>query len=391
MTKKNQTLRPFNIIAKPAGPVCNLACEYCYYLEKEILYNKKIQKDYFMTSYVLESYIEQYINAQPIGTKEINFLWQGGEPTLIGLEFYKTVILFQKKYMRTGIRITNSIQTNGTLITEEMAGFFADNDFLVGISIDGPENLHNKFRKTKDDMGSFSKVMRGLEMLKKHKVEFNTLTVVQSNNSLKPEAIYSFLKSIGSVYMQFIPIVERLDSGKVSSRTVQPDKWGSFINGIFDLWLKHDIGKVFIGHFDMLLGLHAGYPSSLCVHAKTCGSALALEHNGDLYSCDHFVFKENKIGNITKQKMYSLVSSPKQQNFGMAKFNNLPNKCLKCGFIELCFGGCPKNRIIETDSGELNYLCEGYKMIYNHSWPFFQAMARAVQKRRPAEDYKMFL
>ena len=380
---------PYNVIAKPIGAICNLDCEYCYYLEKEDLYPDT--KSFKMSGKVLESYIRQYIHSQPFGTKEVTFVWQGGEPTLMGLPFFRNAFALQQKYARPGMNITNSFQTNGTRLHDDWARFFKDHDVLVGISIDGPEEIHDEFRPDKSGYGSFQQVMQGLELLKKHDVRFNTLTCVQSDNSSYPVKIYRFLKSIGSTHMQFIPIVEPMPDGSVSYRSVNPKKYGTFLNGVFNEWLRQDdIGAIFVQDFDVALNLVYGNPSPVCVHAETCGHALAIEHNGDLYSCDHFVYPDYRLGNIIDEKMLDMHESERQERFGMDKKDRLPGYCLECEFLSICNGGCPKDRIVETPDGEpgLNYLCQGYKTFYAHSVPVFRKMAKALEMGYPARDYK---
>jgi uncharacterized protein len=274
---------PFHLMAKPIGPICNIRCEYCFYLSKEELFGGKNRSEFAMREEVLENFVRQYIEAQPPGTPEITFAWQGGEPTLLPQSFFEKAVEFEKKYAPSGMKVSNAFQTNGILVSRSRAEWFAENNFLIGISIDGPEDLHNRYRIDKAGQGTFRDVMAGLENMKAAGVEFNTLTVVQSDNAEHPERVYDFLKSIGSTFFQFIPIVEPLPGGAsgataapaLSSRTVGPGQWGRFMNGIFDKWVKRDIGEIFIQHFDMLLGLHAGYPASVCVHGETCGRAMA--------------------------------------------------------------------------------------------------------------------
>jgi len=380
---------PFNIITKPIGAICNLDCEYCYYLEKEDLYPNT--PSFKMSDEALESFTRQYIYAQPVDAPYVIFTWQGGEPTLLGLNFFKKALAFQKKYERPGLEIRNSFQTNGTRLDDEWAKFFSDNNFLVGISIDGPEDLHDEFRLDKRGRGSFQDVMRGLEYLLKYDVQFNTLTCVQSSNSSYPVKVYHFLKKIGSTFMQFIPIVEPEGDGKVSYRSVKPRMYGTFLNGVFDEWLRRkDVGHIFVQDFDVTLNLVMGYPSPICFHAETCGHALAIEHNGDLYSCDHFVFPDYRLGNIMEKSMQSMHESERQQKFGMDKKDTLPQYCRDCKFLSVCNGGCPKDRIINTPDGKpgLNYLCEGYKVYYKHTLPIFKKMAKCLEMGYPASSYK---
>lgn len=382
---------PFHIITKPIGAICNLDCEYCYYLEKEDLYPGT--KSFKMTDEVLDNYTRQYIYAQPADTGEVNFTWQGGEPTLMGLPFFRKALALQKKYARPGMRITNSFQTNGTRLDDDWAQFFHDNEFLVGISIDGPEYLHDEFRPDKGGYGSFYKVMEGLEYLKKHEVMFNTLTCVQSSNSSYPVKVYRFLKEIGSTHLQFIPIVEPQPDGSVSYRSVHPKKYGTFLSGIFDEWLRrNDIGKIYVQDFDVTLSILAGYPSPVCIHSETCGHAMAIEHNGDLYSCDHFVFPDYRLGNIMEHQAKAMHESARQQQFGLDKRDKLPRFCRECDFLKVCNGGCPKDRIINTPDGEpgLNYLCQGYKTFYARSFPVFKKMARCIANGYHASEYKKF-
>ncbi len=375
-------------MAKPIGPLCNIRCEYCFYLSKEELFGHKNLSEFTMREDVLETYISGYIQAQSEGTAEITFAWQGGEPTLLPESFFEKAVELENKYARPGMKVLNAFQTNGTLVSRSRAEWFAANDFLVGISIDGDEELHNRYRKDREGGGTFQAVMKGLENLKAAGVEFNTLTVVQSDNGDYPERVYDFLKSIGSVYLQFIPIVE--PGSPVSERSVGPEPWGSFMTGIFDCWVKADIGKVFVQQFDTLLGLHAGYPSSICVHAETCGNAMAIEHDGSVYSCDHYVFPEFRLGNVMDEDLAEIVSSPFQVKFGNDKRDALPEKCRSCPYLRLCNGACPKDRLVETESGKLNWLCEGYYALFEHTEPHFKAMVQALNRRMPASEFRRF-
>ncbi len=388
-----QTEYPFNIITKPIGPLCNLRCAYCFYLTKEELFPHEKKKEFIMSPEIREEYIRQYIQTQPEGTREVVFGWQGGEPTLLGTDFFTEILRLQKKHNIRNVEIRNSIQTNGTLITDEMARFFKENDFLVGISIDGPEILHNKYRLDRAGRGSFTQVMGGMEKLKKHNVEFNTLTVVQDDNSQHPREVYQFLKESGSGYIQFIPIVEpHYGPGKklAGERSVEPLQWGKFLTEVFQQWLISDIGKIFVQHFDLTLGQYMGQPSSLCVHSKYCGKALAIEHNGDIYSCDHFVRPENYLGNI-RDPLADMASSEKQVAFGMSKYDALPKECLACPYLPLCSGGCLKNRLVEKTGGKQNYLCQGYRYYYEKTSWVYAAMAQALQHREHASLYKKYL
>ncbi len=389
--------KPFHVMAKPAGPLCNLDCEYCFYLEKENLYPQI--SDFRMKEVVLESFIRQQIAAQP--GDHVIFAWQGGEPTLLGVDFFRKVIELQQKY-GAGRNIDNTFQTNGVLLNDEWCSFFKENNFLIGLSIDGPEEFHNRYRLTKGRKGSFKKVMAGLDCLKKHGVEFNTLTVVQKHNSQQPLVIYHFLKEIGSGFMQFIPIAERAaetqtadglnlispDSrfnARVTEWSVQPKQFGVFLTSIFDKWVRNDAGKYYVQIFDIALEAWFGRDPSLCIFRQTCGSAMAMEHNGDLYSCDHYVYPENKLGNILREDLLSLAGSDQQRKFGLDKLDTLPEFCINCGVRFICNGECPKHRFIKTPDGQngLNYLCAGYKHFFKHIGPYMEFMANELRHNRP--------
>jgi uncharacterized protein len=398
-------VRPFHILTKPVGPICNLDCKYCFYLEKEKLYPGESQ--WRMSDAVLAEYIRQYIHSQPVA--EINFAWQGGEPTLLGVDFFRKVVALQQQSAASKI-ISNAIQTNGTMLDDEWCEFLAQNKFLVGLSIDGPRELHDRYRVDKRQQPTFDKVMHGLELLKKHGVEFNTLTVVNSVNSQSPLEVYHFLKSIGSRFLQFIPLVERTappemktegydfaspplpgrktDGSPVTPESVAAEQYGIFLCAIFDEWVRHDVGTTFVQLFDTALGNWMGLGSSLCVFAEKCGAALAIEHNGDLYSCDHYVYPRYKLGNVMNQSLGAMVRAPQQIRFGNDKLDSLPKYCRKCEVRFACNGECPKHRFTTTPDGEdgLNYLCPGYKKFFNHIDPHMKTMARLLQAQRaPAE------
>lgn len=380
---------PFHVLAKPIGPICNLDCEYCFYLKKKDLFPETTS--FAMSQEVLDAFTRQYIEAQPPGTPEVNFAWQGGEPTLLGIPFFQRAVELQGKYAREGLRTTNSFQTNGTLLDDAWGAFLGEHEFLVGISIDGPEDLHDRYRRDRKGGPTLDKVLNGLETLKRFKVEFNTLTVVQSANGDCPERVYDFLEAAGSTFFQFIPIVETLEDGTISGRSVGGAQYGRFLNGIFERWLERgDVGRIFVQDFDMLLGLVMGLPSSVCVHGETCGRAVAIEHNGDLFSCDHFVTHGDRLGNVLESTLAHLLDAPKQQGFGQDKKDALPRYCRECDFLRLCNGGCPKDRHLETPDGEggLNYLCEGYRSFYRHTTPVLEQMAACLRLKRPASDYK---
>jgi uncharacterized protein len=384
--------RGFHLLTKPVGPICNLDCKYCFYLEKEKLYPG--ESEWRMSDAVLEEYVRQYIGSQP--APEINFAWQGGEPTLLGVEFFRKAVAMQERYAG-GKRIFNAIQTNGTLLDDEWCEFLAGNGFLVGLSIDGPEELHDRYRVDKRQQPTFQKVMRGLELLKKHSVQFNTLTVVNRGNSVKPLEVYGFLKSIGSEFLQFIPLVERAapaelkgydfapppvvgenrNSAVVTEWSVEAEQYGEFLCAIFDEWVRKDVGTTFVQLFDVALGNWMGLGSSLCVFAEKCGAALAIEHNGDIYSCDHYVYPEHRLGNLMNTSLGDMVNSPQQVKFGSDKLDALPRYCMECEVRFACNGECPKHRFIRTPDGEagLNYLCAAYKRFFTHVDPYMRVMA----------------
>lgn len=384
---------PFHILAKPIGPICNLDCAYCFYLDKTKLY--PTTRSFKMSVEVLERFTRQYIEAQPVGAKEVSFAWQGGEPTLMGVDFFRQALRFQEQYRRPGMAISNALQTNGTKLDDEWGKFLHDHQFLIGISIDGPEDLHDYYRTYKGGRGSFGDVMRGLEVLQRHQVEYNTLTVIQQHNGDHPVRVYDFLHGLGARHMQFIPIVEPADGGggAVSERSVRPEQFGDFLNGVFDRWRARHLGTVFVQHFEMMLGLTLGLPASLCVHAKVCGRNLAIEHNGDLYSCDHFVFPDFHQGAIHLRHLAEMVDAAPQAKFGHDKRDTLPAYCQTCSYLDVCNGGCPAHRIIATPAGEagLNYLCAGYKRFYQHTMPYWRAMAACLQRRLPASEYARFM
>lgn len=375
---------PFHLMTKPMGSRCNLDCTYCFYLEKEKLYSPA--GGMRMTPEVLEAYVRDYIAAQP--GPVVSFAWQGGEPTLLGVDFFRAAVALQTRYAQ-GKTIENAFQTNGVLLDDDWGLFLAQNRFLVGISLDGPAHLHDSYRVDKGGQPTFDKVMAGLEVLKKHGVEFNTLTTVHRKNARQALEVYRFLRNVGSGYMQFIPIVERnaansqnglwlapppdhedaaaLDS-QVTPWSVRPGEYGAFLIQIFDEWVRHDVGRVFVQQFDAALANWAGQPSGVCVFSENCGRALAIEHNGDIYSCDHYVYPRYKLGNMMNTSLAGLVDSPQQTAFGLAKSASLPRYCRECPVRFACHGECPKHRFLTTPDGEpgLNYLCSGYKKFFTH-------------------------
>ena len=389
---------PFQVMTKPNGPRCNLDCTYCYYLEKERLYPDA--KKFRMPDDVLETYVRDYIATQiATGAPEIWFSWQGGEPTLLGVDFFRRAVVLQEKYGPAGTPVRNALQTNGTLLDAEWAAFLKKNDFLVGLSIDGPRDLHDRYRIDRAERPTFDKVMAAVELLRTHNVAFNALTVVHRQNAKKPREVYRFLKGIGVEFMQFIPIVERAgDDGvlagapqqggvaaKVTPWSVLPKDYGTFLTRIFDEWIKEDVGRIFVQFFDTQVGLWAGAPSSLCWFAETCGQGLAMEHNGDLYACDHYVYPEYRLGNIMETPMATLAAAPAQQKFGADKRDTLPRTCRECEYRFACNGGCPKHRFLTTPDGEpgLNYFCESYKRFFARAAPFLRTMADLLHRGRP--------
>ena len=399
--KDMSTPTPFSIMSKPIGPRCNIDCTYCYYLEKEKLFPK--EKKFRMTPDVLESYIRQLIETSvEAGMQEIPFAWQGGEPTMLGVDYFRQIVSLQKQYAPEGVKITNALQTNGVLLNDEWGGFLRDEGFLVGISIDGPKKVHDRYRRDRAGRPTFDAVMRGLEVLQRNEVEHNALTTVHRANGGKGREIYRFLKGLGIDFMQFIPIAERSRDGElaaapqvdqdpgnaVTAWSVSPRVYGKFLCDVFDTWFARDIGKVFVQFFDVQLGLWMGRHSSLCIFAETCGNALAIEHDGSLYSCDHYVYPEYRLGKITETPMRDLIWTERQREFGHDKVNKLTRQCNSCSYRFACNGGCPKQRFALAKDGEggHNYFCESYTMFFRHAGPRLQDMARLVAVGRPASD-----
>ncbi|HEU0303706.1 MAG TPA: anaerobic sulfatase maturase [Gaiellaceae bacterium] len=402
----------FHLLAKPTGAVCNLDCAYCFFLSKEMLYPGS---RFRMADELLEMYIRQLIEAHA-GVPEVTIAWQGGEPTLMGLDFFRRSVELAKTYLQPGQRAVHTIQTNGVLLDEEWAGFFREHDFLVGISIDGPRELHDAYRVDKGGKGTFDRVMDGLEALRAGGVEFNTLTTLHAANADRPVDVYRFLRDeCDSRFHQYIPIIERVadlaadgsapwstwrdrplyvqEGEYVTDRSLTAEQYGRFLIGVFEEWVRRDVGTVFVQMFDVALGSWVGAPPSLCVHSETCGGALALEHNGDLYSCDHFVEPANKLGNITMTHMLELVGSAQQQKFGQDKYDTLPRFCLECDVRFACHGGCPKDRFSSTPDGEpgLNYLCAGYKAFFHHVDGPMRFMAEQLRRGlAPAEVMRVY-
>jgi len=391
MAQLNQTFAPFAkpiyIMLKPIGAVCNLRCEYCYYLDKKDLYPQA--KNFVMSDEVLERFIRQYIESQTMS--EVLFTWHGGETLMRNRDFYERALKIEQKYAQ-GRRIDNCIQTNGTLLTDDWCKFFKDNNFLVGISIDGPQHCHDRYRRTRDGRPSFIKVMNGINLLKKYGVEYNVMAVVNDYNVDYPLEFYNFFKDIDCHYIQFTPIVERIN-GQFAPWNVPSEKWGDFLITIFDEWVRKDVGNYFIQYFDSTLANWMGVPPGVCTLSATCGQAGVMEFNGDVYSCDHFVFPEYKLGNIHDKTITGMMYSEKQQQFGRDKYETLPRQCKECEFLFACHGECPKNRIIKTEDGEagLNYLCKGYYKFYKHVAPYMDFMKKELENKRPPANIMNFL
>lgn len=403
----------FHVLAKPTGAVCNLDCKYCFFLSKEMLYPGS---RFRMADELLETYIQQLLEAHQI--PEVTIAWQGGEPTLMGLDFFKRSIDYVEKYKKPDLRVAHTMQTNGTKLDDEWCTFFKENDFLIGISIDGPRQMHDAYRVNKGGEGTFDQVMVGLNYLVKHDVEFNILCTVHAANADQPLEVYQYFRDeLGAQFIQFIPIVERAteqllplanlgwsehsgverplyvqQGNLVTERSVEAEQYGDFLITIFDEWVMHDVGEVYVQFFDIALGSWIGQ-HNLCIFSPTCGNALAIEHNGDLYSCDHYVEPDYLLGNILEERMIDLVASDQQRKFGQDKYDNLPNYCRDCEVLFACYGGCPKNRFIETPHGEpgLNYLCSGYKKFYNHINEPMRFMANELRNNRAPANVMSYM
>lgn len=387
--------KPLYVMLKPAGAHCNLACKYCYYLEKNNLYQNSHR--HLMSDEMLEQFTREYIEAQTM--PQVLFTWHGGEPLMRSIDFYRKALALQKKYAH-GKQIDNVIQTNGTLLTDEWCEFFAKNHWLVGISIDGPQEYHDHYRVTPAGKPSWEKVMQGIQLLKKHRVEWNAMAVVNAYNAEHPLEFYYFFRDNGCQYLQFTPIVERLtehEDGRtlasladdreipLADASVTPQQWGNFLCTIFDDWVRHDVGKTFVEIFDCTLANWMGVLPGICAYSKECGHAGVMEHNGDVYSCDHFVFPEYKLGNIRDQSLIDMLYGEKQQAFSRLKHTSLPRQCKECDMEFACHGECPKNRFEKDKYGEpgLNYLCQGYYQYYTHVAPYMDFMKRELLAQRP--------
>ncbi len=379
-----------HVMAKPIGPLCNLDCSYCYYKRKAALYPGG--EAWRMSEATLEACILQNIEAQPPGRREFEFAWQGGEPTLLGIPFFEKILEIQERLTPPGGSCRNVLQTNGVLLDDGWGDFLKANGFLVGISLDGPPGLHDLYRVDHAGRPTSEQVLRGLNVLKRHGVPFNVLVTVHRGNGSHPREVYRFFRELDVEFLQFIPIVERLGhvplggvpdrppEELVSPRSVLPGQWGAFLNGVFDEWVLRDVGRLFVQSFDQALAGFLGLEPALCVFRKHCGWGLALEHNGDLYSCDHFVEPEYRLGNIHEQPILELAALPRQIAFGRAKEESLPGCCRSCRWLPSCNGGCPKNRFLAAPDGKggLNFLCEGYRTFFGHADPVMQAMAAEI-------------
>lgn len=394
----NPFAKPLYVMLKPAGAHCNLACKYCYYLEKNKLY--PTAQRHLMSDEMLEQFTREYIEAQTMN--QVLFTWHGGEPLLRSIDFYRKALSLQQKYAG-GRRIDNVIQTNGTLLTDEWCEFFAQNHWLVGISIDGPQPDHDHYRLTAAGKPSWKKVMQGIKLLKKHGVEWNAMAVVNAYNVNHPLEFYRFFKENGCQFLQFTPIVERQtrhedgrtlasladkDEISLSEASVAPEQWGYFLCAIFDEWVRKDVGKIFVEIFDCTLANWMGISPGICAYSKECGHAGVMEHNGDVYSCDHFVFPEYKLGNIRDHSLIDMLYGEQQQEFSRLKHSSLPRQCKECDMEFACHGECPKNRFMKDQYGDsgLNYLCPGYYHYYQHVAPYMDYMKQELMSQRPPSN-----
>jgi uncharacterized protein len=395
------------MLAKPIGPQCNLDCTYCFYTEKKALYQKK--EEFRMSDAVLENFIEKYIEAQQ--SDEVAFVWQGGEPTLLGVDYFRKIVALQKKYTN-GKKISNSLQTNGTLIDDEWCEFLRQHDFLVGLSLDGPEEIHDRYRVSRDGKSSFKAVMEGLRLLKKYHIDFNVLCCVTKEAAYRPIDIYRFFKNQGIKFIQFIPIVERKSDAcatelglrlatpqslkfeklftEVTDWTVEPEAYGNFLIRIFDRWVKKDIGDIHIMNFEWALASWLGLESNVCVFSKECGESVIVEHDGSIFSCDHYVYPDYRLGDIFNEDPKIIADTEKQLNFGKHKSEGLPQVCKNCEVKFACHGECPKHRFTTTMDGELglNYLCKGYKKYFRHVHPYMKVMVQLIENDLPASLVK---
>lgn len=392
----------FNLMIKPAGSLCNLDCSYCYYLDKSAIYGGREPR---MSREMLEAVIREYIRANEV--PEVTFNWHGGEPLVLGMDFYREALALQRRYA-DGKVVHNTLQTNGTLLTREWADFFAQNGFLIGISLDGPAGVHDRYRRDKGGSPTFDRVVRGITLLREAGAEFNTLSTVNKASEGRGREVYRFLKSLGSRYMQFLPVVEHVkyptDAAGRIRKEVRPHivdpsedgavlaKWsvgslafGHFLCDVFDEWVRNDVGRFFVGQFDAALARWCGVQPGICSYGETCGGNAVIEHNGDVYVCDHFVYPRYRLGNILSDSIREMMTSPMQVRFGIDKRNALPLKCRRCQWFFACTGECPKHRFNRTESGEtgLNALCEGYQLFFRHVSPYMERMKWLLENGQP--------
>jgi uncharacterized protein len=391
------------VLAKPIGAACNLRCDYCFYLEKEKLFPEK--ENFRMSDAVLENYVRQYVESQP--TPEVEFVWHGGEPTLMGIDFFRKAVQYQAPY-RKSKTIKNSLQTNGTLLTDEWCEFFKKNGFFIGLSLDGPEEVHDRYRMDRGGKPTFQSVMKGLRLLQKHRVDYNVLACVAKETAYKPLEVYRFFKKQGVEFIQFTPVIERVADERsskyglslaspsdleeeekntaVTPWTVEPEAYGDFLIAIYEEWVRADVGKVFVMNFEWALNAWIGNPSPVCIFAEQCGRAVALEHNGDLYACDHYVYPEYRLGNIMNDNLGKMVERSVSSGFGPHKKETLPKGCKECEVLKACWGGCPKHRFAKNAREEhgVHYLCGGYKKFFKHIRKYLKAMATLLENGQPA-------
>jgi uncharacterized protein len=375
--------REFQVFVKPGGPLCNLDCQYCYYLGKQGLYPKG--ESFRMPDDLLEEYIVQHISA--CGEPVIHFSWHGGEPTTLGLDYFRKIVMLQRKHQPAGRRLANGIQTNGTLLDEDWCRFLAAEGFAVGISLDGPQEMHDRYRRTKDGRPVHEQALRGCQLLQQHRIPCEILCVVGAHNAEFPSEVYRFFRRLGAPYLSFLPLVERRPEaeGGVSERTVPAEAWGAFLCTIFDEWVARDIGRVKVQIFEEAVRPAFGQEHTLCIFKEVCGGVPVVEHNGDFYCCDHFTDAEHRLGNIRETPLAKLLDSPAQQAFGRAKLDTLPRCCQVCEVRAMCNGECPKNRFLQTPDGEpgLNYLCPGYKRFFSHCQSFVAQVAALWRRTEP--------
>jgi len=400
--EEGKSVPGIHVVAKPIGPVCNLDCEYCFYLEKKALFGSDEQ--YRMSDEVLRALITNYVASQP--TPIVEFVWQGGEPTILGLDFFKRVIELQKPLARLKT-ITNALQTNGTLLTDEWCAFLKKHNFMVGISLDGPKEIHDRYRRDHKGKGTFNQVIRGLRLLQKHKVDYNVLACVARETAKHPLEVYRFLKKEGVEFIQFTPVVERMldaqsmkhglrlagpsvldreeQQTELTVWSVAPEEYGDFLIAVYEEWVRHDVGKVFVMNFEWALNAWIGNPSPVCIHAKQCGRCVVMEHNGDVYACDHCVYPEYRLGNIVNHPLMQMVEQSCRSGFGVKKETSLPAWCKECEVRPACEGGCPKHRFAKTPCNEpgLHYLCTGYKKFFLHIRKYLKAMTQLLQNDLP--------